>query len=333
MPRIRSLGELALEYIDKYPNHPTLTIAKTLHKDHPNIFKNPEHARNTVRYYRGNHGSKNRKAAVKTSPNTIRKNRKAGWKHPIPPSLSAHWDHKEYNYKKTVIMSDLHIPFHDIKPIEAVVKFARKYKPDLLLFNGDIHDCYALSRWIKNPKFRDFPEELEILKQFFEYIKERLSCDIVWKMGNHEKRYETYMFTRAPDLVGTGNWEYKNLVDCDNFGIEVVGNEQIIKLGKLPIVHGHEFARAMTSPVNPSRGLFLRGIHTALTSHWHRTSDHVEQTMMGKTITCWSTGALCDLHPEFARINKWNQGFATVELGRDGIFSVKNYRISDGKIL
>ena len=89
-------------------------------------------------------------------------------------------------------MSDLHIPFHDTKAIEATIKHAVAYKPNLLLLNGDVHDCYSLSYWTKDPRLRDFPKELDILKQFFEYIRERLKCDIIWKLGNHEKRLEIY---------------------------------------------------------------------------------------------------------------------------------------------
>ena len=34
------------------------------------------------------------------------------------------------------------------------------------------------------------------------------------------------------------------------------------------------------------------------------------------------------MRPEYARVNKWNHGFATVEVAADGNFNVENYRIS-----
>jgi hypothetical protein len=43
---------------------------------------------------------------------------------------------------------------------------------------------------------------------------------------------------------------------------------------------------------------------------------------------CWSTGCLCDLTPEYARVNRWNWGFATVTVDTAGSFDVDNYRIS-----
>jgi hypothetical protein len=37
---------------------------------------------------------------------------------------------------------------------------------------------------------------------------------------------------------------------------------------------------------------------------------------------------LCDLNPEYARVNKWNHGFALVEVAKNKDFEVTNYRIS-----
>jgi hypothetical protein len=39
------------------------------------------------------------------------------------------------------------------------------------------------------------------------------------------------------------------------------------------------------------------------------------------------------LRPEYARINKWNHGFASVTVDADGSFDVTNYRITaDGRV-
>jgi hypothetical protein len=44
---------------------------------------------------------------------------------------------------------------------------------------------------------------------------------------------------------------------------------------------------------------------------------------------------MCDLHPFWNPLNKWNHGFATVELnGRDGgDFHVDNHRVIKGEIV
>jgi hypothetical protein len=54
--------------------------------------------------------------------------------------------------------------------------------------------------------------------------------------------------------------------------------------------------------------------------------------MFGRETTCWSTGCLCDLRPEYARINKFNHGFASVQVYGDGQFDVHNFRIANGRV-
>jgi len=104
-------------------------------------------------------------------------------------------------------------------------------------------------------------------------------------------------------------------------------------LGKLPVLHGHEKGKGMSAPVNQARGAFLRLHHTVLEGHGHRTSGHCEPDMWGNEVFCWSTGCLADLRPEYARLNKYNHGFATVDVHADGSFDVQNMRITkDGVV-
>lgn len=56
-------GILVLEYLEKWPDLPTLTLAKLIYNDKDNykVFNSIEHARDIIRYYRGLRGDKNRK--------------------------------------------------------------------------------------------------------------------------------------------------------------------------------------------------------------------------------------------------------------------------------
>jgi len=68
--------------------------------------------------------------------------------------------------------------------------------------------------------------------------------------------------------------------------------------------------------------------------HNHQTSEHTETDMNGKSVTTWSLGCLSELNPAYMPLNKWNHGFAIVDLSDNGEdFHVKNYRIHKGKIL
>ena len=331
---IQSKGLIVLDYIRQYPDYPHRSLAKIIYNKYPDIFDSVDATRTLVRQYKGSLGPEHRKWTDKLYPEF--KGRRDGMTHmqPIPPSKSNKWEFANYQYKKTLVLSDVHVPFHDVKGLEAALAHGDKYKPDCILLNGDILDCYALSRFIRDPRLRNFPDECQALSEFFAHLKERFKkAQIVWKFGNHEERYEYLLFRKVPDIVNTNEWELEYRIPrFKEYNIEVIKNKRIIKLGKLPIIHGHEFMRSPMNPVNAARGLFLRGVHSAIISHFHHTSEHVQPNLLGKIITCWSTGCLSGLHPEWATINRWNHGFTTVDL--DGYsFSVANYRIYEGKIL
>jgi hypothetical protein len=49
-------------------------------------------------------------------------------------------------------------------------------------------------------------------------------------------------------------------------------------------------------------------------------------------VTTWSLGCLCELHPAYLPINKWNWGFGIVDIEKGGDFEVRNHTIYKGKV-
>jgi hypothetical protein len=140
------------------------------------------------------------------------------------------------------------------------------------------------------------------------------------------------MSLKAPELLNLPMADFSNLIEADRFGLEIVGDRRLIKIGKLNVIHGHEFGRTFASPVNPSRGLYLKGKECAICGHYHRTSEHAEKSMNDTVIGCWSTGCLCDLRPDYLPINKWNHGFAVIERLDKVNFHVDNKKIIKGRV-
>ena len=80
--------------------------------------------------------------------------------------------------------------------------------------------------------------------------------------------------------------------------------------------------------------LFLKAKTSCFQGHNHQTSEHTEPTLTGKMVTTWSLGCLCELHPAYMPLNRWNHGFAIVDLGANkDDFEFRNKRIFNGKIL
>lgn len=322
----------ALALCKKFPDAPARTLARKLHADNPALFPNVERARDAVRIVFGAHGKKHRHIP---SAKLKRPGRKAGEVPPLPESVATSWEPFVLDARRTLCLSDLHLPHHDTSAIEAALKFGDKYEPDCILINGDLFDFYQVSRFDRDPTKPKVSDELEAGRQLFAHLRSRFKKSrLVFKWGNHDERWDKYLQASAPLLFDIADVRdaWHGPAGIREFGVELVKDQRPVMLGKLRVLHGHEKGRGISSPVNQARGAFLRLLSSALEGHGHRQSEHTERTADGQTIACWSTGCLCGMYPEYARINRWSQGFATVEVERSGDYHVELKRIIDGKV-
>lgn len=251
-------------------------------------------------------------------------------KYNVPQSRAEAWEPVVLGAPCTVLsLSDIHVPFHDARAITAAVKHTKqKHKTTVLLVNGDLCDFYSLSRFETSKDKRDFQAELYASRQLLGYLKQEFpKARRIFKRGNHEDWFDKYLNNRAPEMASVDFMQLGKALDLDKFGFEEV-RDNIIMAGELPIMHGHEFKN--NSGVNPSRSAFLKTNHSSLSGHLHRTSSHSESDMFHKEVMTWTQGCLCGRRPEYARVNKWNLGFAVVEVAKNGAYDVFNYRIGTG---
>ncbi len=235
---------------------------------------------------------------------------------------------------KILVVSDIHIPYHDGEALAAAFDYAIAQGIEDVYINGDLVDFYQLSRFDKDPNVVGIQEELRILGEFLAWLREAFKGRIWWKLGNHEDRFDRYMIARAPELYGLPGLSVAELVNAADYDIQVIGSRTLCKMGRLNVIHGHEFGESTFSPVNPARGMFNRAKCSTLAGHNHQTSEHHENNLNGDGMACWSTGCLCDLRPSYRpfAFTKWNHGFAIVDIAADGGFTVHNHRILQGKV-
>jgi len=175
--------------------------------------------------------------------------------------------------------------------------------------------------------------EINAAKAVFAWLRKRLpNARIVWKEGNHEERLYAYLAANAAALFGLDVLQWPTLLDLKPLRIEHVSDKKRIDLGKLVIVHGHEFFKGFAPPVNAARGLYLKAKTSALCGHHHQTTNSIERDVKEREIATWSVGCCCQLSPDYARFSNWNNGFAFVELGADGSYAVDNIRFRNGRV-
>lgn len=233
-----------------------------------------------------------------------------------------------------LILSDVHIPFHDKTTIELAAKRAKDRNVTGIVLNGDILDCLGLSsKFHARPDDHTFKLERQYGIQFFAWLRFQFpKARIVYKLGNHEERLENYVAEKAPQLFDIAELSMSSLLELEAVGAELVQDCRLIYVGKLPVLHGHEYRQGISAPVNPARGWFLKAVHTILVGHSHQTSEHHARDVTGKAIATWSTGCACHLKPRYDPFAKWNHGFAFVEVANNGDFTVTNHRVLDGVV-
>ena len=320
-------AKISKDYREKYGwEMPTLKLARIMFNDNPLLFYNVDNARQTLRSIENKMGKSNNYKIIKEMPERPRN------PYNLPESDEAVYEPFNLKAKRLLVLSDIHIPYHNIEALTCAFDFAKGEKPDAILLNGDTLDFFGLSRFSKDPKARSFAHELKTFKEFMDILKKTFNAKIYFKIGNHEERYFHFLWMKAHEIVGVEEFELENIIKSRAEGIEIIKDKRIMKAGDLNIIHGHEFGGSVFSPVNIARGLFLKGKVSAMQGHNHQTSEHTESNMNGDITTTWSVGCLSELHPAYLPINKWNHGFALVDIdGQD--FEVRNKRIFKGKIL
>jgi hypothetical protein len=236
--------------------------------------------------------------------------------------------------KNIVIINDVHIPFFHQKSIITVFKYLKDTQPDVLYLNGDIMDCYRQSSFQPDPRRRNTKGELKLTKEFLSILRSKLpNSRIIYKFGNHEKRWEDYLKNKAPELLEIDEFHLNMLLGLNGMGIDYLPQDKYAVAGYLNILHGHELGKTFGIPANPARWLYTKLKGNAAIGHLHVTSSHSESSINKSEHATFTIGCLCGLNPEYfpTAFVKWNHGFAHVEMDGDN-FTFNNHKIINGEI-
>jgi hypothetical protein len=324
--------DAAVELIERFPKAATRTLARMLYKNNIALFKDEEDARQCLRYHRGEKGEYSRKQ------NAAEKKRNAKVAITIPESWSKS---KEVftipeKYKLIGVMSDSQAPFHDVRACVAFVEHLKSIAIDCLFLNGDMIDFYGISSFERDPRKRNFKDELYQSQLFLSWLKSQFpDIPVYYSLdANHELRYEKYMMHKAPELLSTDLFMVEDLLMLHDIGIIPLRGYDHVLMGKLPVVHGHTIFRGFMAPVVPARAVYMKMNKSCLAAHVHKVSQYPWVDMDGKTHCTWTTGCFMSLNVEYnPHGNNYVHGGAVVEiLDKQGNFRVDNKMIIDGVI-
>lgn len=298
-------SEIIKKELKRFPTLPKLTLAKKIYKDNPLQFTNVDQVRKIIRYYCGKTGGADKKKLVDKSllnKETIFE---------LPESHALTYEPYKINQSKILCISDLHFPYQDNEAILCAIKKGKKEDVNCILINGDLMDFATISRHENDWRHRSVHDEFAATRLFLEQLRKHFPrVKIVFKEGNHDERWEKWLFLKAPEIFDDPEFTLEMRLKLGELGIDIVKDKLPVKIGKLNVLHGHELQGG--GGVNPARATFLKTPSDLLIGHGHVSTQHRIKTIDGRVILTTTQGALCGLYPMFARINKWNLGFSNI---------------------
>lgn len=190
--------------------------------------------------------------------------------------------------KRIVVLSDLQIPYHDSKTVDATIRFISDYKPDELWCVGDELDAPEPSRWNKGmageyaSTLQDGIDKTnEIMSRYRKALGKK---PFIIQRSNHTDRIDTYMRKYAPAFNSLKSLQIEELLGYSSLGITYLHRMHELLPGWV-MAHGDEGA-LNRAPGATALNLARSIGKSVVCGHTHRVGlQHETRGFYGKTHT------------------------------------------------
>jgi predicted phosphodiesterase len=246
--------------------------------------------------------------------------------------------------KRTVVVPDLQVPYHDPVAVKNVAAYIKAVRPDSVVTLGDEIDLPMISRWheqtpgwYEQTLDSDRNEAVEVLWSLVEHTK-----DAHMIRSNHTDRLYNVIMKKIPAFLALPELRFEKFMKLDELGITYHKKPYAIARG-IVAVHGDE------QSIKPQPGLTAleaarrHGI-SVICGHTHRAGQsaftEASGGKIGRILRGWEGGHLMDVrqaHYTKGTMN-WQQAFIVIEeigtnvqvsiinLEKDGTFVVSGKR-------
>jgi hypothetical protein len=231
--------------------------------------------------------------------------------------------------KKVLIASDFQLPFIDKRATSLWFKVLKSFKPDQVVYAGDIDDACAYGRWTAGGTY-DFVNALpsaptgdDMLRKTFEYAGDTRTfysdtreaigpdADMFSALGNHDIRYLKYFDDKnLHEIQKQVNPE--SLWGLDSIGCEYITYADRPKhlWGGFHVHHGMSISKHAGESVRNDVDNF--GV-SLIRGHSHRQGIyHKTYTLRNETLTGVELGHFMDVDSKGAsydNVHNWQLGF------------------------
>jgi len=209
---------------------------------------------------------------------------------------------------RVLVVSDHQLPFVDEPFVEAEDRFIADWRPNWIIYAGDVIDCYEISDFDKRPhRLFSLPDEIEMAQSLLER-HQRLSPGVrqFWIDGNHEERVQRVIWRRANEFAFmVRDLPEQMKLDRLTEGFVPYGKHMdflgfIITHGSIVRKQSAYTARAMLETYRSS----------GCSGHTHRAGDHSMSDSRGVAHTWYELGCHCRLDLEYMkRPPDWQHAF------------------------
>jgi predicted phosphodiesterase len=238
-------------------------------------------------------------------------------------------------YRKIAVLSDLHIPYHDVRNLEVAIRYLEDWRPDLVVLNGDIFDCYSISRFSKHPDRREcLQDEFDIGRPWLKRIDaietdQKKPADVYAGEGNHDYRLMRHIMEN-PGFFKLRALEFRNAAELPSRWTWLA-NQYHLRIGSLSIVHGD--IRGGGGGKYCAANLLARLKSSVIHGHFHRSQSYWEPDYEGNVRAGWGSGHLADVNKaeDYTVCPQWSPGFVTIDRDPEsGLFEVRQHLTANG---
>jgi len=246
--------------------------------------------------------------------------------------------------KRTVVVPDLQVPYHDPIAVKNVAAYIKAVRPDSVVTLGDEIDLPMISRWHEHtPGWyeqtldADRNETVEVLWSLTEHAKEAHMI-----RSNHTDRLYNVIMKKIPAFLALPELRFEKFMKLDELGITYHKKPYAIARG-IVAVHGDEQSVKPTPGLTALEAARRHGI-SVICGHTHRAGQsaftEASGGRIGRILRGWEAGHLMDVrqaHYTKGTMN-WQQAFIVIEeigtnvqvsiinLEKDGTFVVSGKR-------
>jgi hypothetical protein len=246
--------------------------------------------------------------------------------------------------KRTVVVPDLQVPYHDPIAVKNVAAYIKAVRPDSVVTLGDEIDLPQISRWTENTPgwyeqtlAADRDEAVEVLWSLVEHSKEAHMI-----RSNHTDRLYNVIMKKIPAFLALPELRFEKFMKLDELGITYHKKPYAVARGIIAL-HGDEQSVKPTPGLTALEAARRHGI-SVICGHTHRAGQsaftEASGGKIGRILRGWEGGHLMDVrqaHYTKGTMN-WQQAFIIIEeigtnvqvsiinLEKDGTFVVSGKR-------